>query len=175
MHFSLDAACDLLVRMPRVLRARLEELAAVWVLADEGAETFSAFEVLGHLIHGERSDWMPRLRLILEHGPDVTFEPYDRFAQRQVSAGRSVGELLTEFEELRAVNLADLRALDLGAADLARSGVHPELGPVTARQLLATWVVHDQSHLAQISRVFAHQYAEEVGPWRQYLRVLEPR
>jgi len=173
MDFSLATALDLLARTPRVLEQLLTDLAEAWTSADEGPDTFSPFEVVGHLIHGERTDWMVRLRLILEHGPEVRFEPYDRFAQRKECRGKRLSELLEVFDELRAANLAALEALELTNEDLARTGEHPELGRVTARQLLAAWVVHDQAHLAQICRVLAKQYSDAVGPWRRYLAILE--
>lgn len=172
-EFSLAEANQLLRRTPAVLDALLAELPDSWALADEGPETFSPFEVVGHLIHGERTDWMVRLRQILEEGPDATFEPYDRFAQRAASRGRSLGELLSTFGRLRKANLEALAALQLSPADLRRGARHPELGPVTAGQLLAAWVVHDQSHLAQISRVLAKRYREDVGPWQPYMPILE--
>ncbi len=131
--------------------------------------------MVGHLIHGERTDWMPRLDLILDGDSSAVFEPWDRFAHRRLSAGRSMAELLATFSELRRGNLERLRALGLTDAELDRGARHPELGPVTARQLLATWVVHDLSHLAQIDRVLAHRYRHEVGPWRRYLRILGGR
>ena len=172
--FSLPEAIDLLARTPATLDALLgDDLAPGWAQADEGPETFSPFEVVGHLIHGERADWMVRLRIILDDGPEATFEPYDRFAQREASRGKSLAELLSTFRRLRRSNLTDLGALDLTAQDLERSARHPELGPVTARQLLAGWVVHDQGHLAQISRVLAKRYRQEVGPWRAYMPILD--
>ena len=170
--FRLDDALDLLARTPAILSTQLADLPERWTLADEGPETFSPFEVVGHLIHGERTDWIPRLRLILECGPDVTFEPYDRFAQRAASRDQRLAELLETFGRLRAENLDTLRALELSATDLERRGSHPELGPVTARQLLATWVVHDLSHLSQVNRVMAGRYRDAVGPWTEYLRIL---
>lgn len=173
LAFSLADAAALLRRTPRTLEAMLGDLPEPWAHGDEGPDTFSPFEVVGHLIHGERTDWMPRLRLILERGPDVTFEPFDRFAHRVASRGRTLGELLATFAALREENVAALEALGLGAEDLERTGRHPELGRVSARQLLATWVVHDQAHLAQVARVLAKQYDGEVGPWREYLSILE--
>jgi len=173
VDFTLAEAIDLLSRTPAVLDALLTDLPEAWTSADEGPETFSPFEVVGHLIHGERTDWMPRLELILEEGPDATFEPYDRFAQREASRGKSLAELLANFKGLRGANLEALAALELTPRDLERGARHPELGPVTARQLLAGWVVHDQSHLAQISRVLAKQYRREVGPWRAYMPILD--
>ena len=174
-RFRLDDACDLLGRTPSLLETRLGGLPARWTNADEGPDTFTPWDVVGHLIHGERTDWMPRLEIILEQGPEAVFEPWDRLAHRRDSAGRSIAELLETFAALRSDNLARLRALELSATDLDRGARHPALGPVTARQLLAAWVVHDLSHLSQIDRVLAHRYRDEVGPWRRYMRILGGR
>ncbi len=173
--FDLERARALLAHTPELLRTRLAGLPPDWEGADEGVDTFSPFEVVGHLVHGERADWIPRLELLLEHGPDVTFEPYDRFAQREESRGKSLADLLDEFEELRTANLARLGDLALDEAALDRTARHPELGPVTARQLIAAWMVHDLSHLSQINRVIAHQWRDEVGPWSAYMRILGGR
>jgi hypothetical protein len=170
--FQLASAVELLRRTPAVLDAWLGGLPDEWLSADEGPGTFSPLEVVGHLIHGERTDWMPRLRIVLAHGEARAFEPFDRFAQR-AGPPRAIGALLDELARLRAANLAELAALDLGPAELARTGRHPELGVVTARELLATWVVHDQSHLRQIARVLAKRLAPDVGPWRAYLPVMD--
>lgn len=170
--FVLDDAVSLLAQTPRTLDAMLRGLPGGWADASEGGETWSAFDVLGHLIHGERTDWMPRARLILEHGDSRPFEPFDRFAQLRASVGRTLPELLDEFARLRESNLADLKALGLGASQLDRPGRHPQLGPVTLRQLLATWVAHDLDHVVQVARVLANQYADAVGPWRAFLRVI---
>ena len=172
MSFDLAEACAVLGRTPWVLSALLDGLPDSWVEGDEGPETWSPFDVLGHLIHGEKTDWVPRARVILEHGEARAFEPFDRFAMLEASRGRTIGELLAEFTELRQQSLAGLRALGLTDEDFERRGVHPELGPVTLGELLATWVAHDLGHLAQVARVMAKQYAAEVGPWREYLPVL---
>lgn len=171
-RFELDEACGLLARTPAALDALLRDAPEAWVSANEGDETFSPFDVVGHLIHGERTDWMARVRVILEHGEARAFEPYDRFAQREASRGLSLAALLDTFAALRAENLAALGALRLTAADVARRGRHPALGTVTLGELLATWVVHDLDHLGQIARVMAKRYADDVGPWRAYLRVV---
>lgn len=171
-RFELDEACGLLARTPAALDALLRDAPEAWVGANEGAGTFSPFDVVGHLIHGERTDWMTRARVILEHGEARAFEPYDRFAQHEESRGLSLAVLLDTFAALRAENLAALRALRLTASDLARRGRHPALGTVTLGELLATWVVHDLAHLGQIARVMARRYADDVGPWRAYLRVV---
>ena len=173
MEFEMEKAVPVLERTPRVLRALLEGLPAEWTDADEGPETWSPYVVVGHLIHGERTDWIPRARIILAQGADRRFEPFDRFAQQRESAGRSTAELLEEFARLRAANLATLRGWNLGPRELALEGEHPELGRVTLEQLLATWAAHDLSHLAQTARVLAKQYREAVGPWRAYLPLLD--
>ncbi|HZN37857.1 MAG TPA: DinB family protein [Planctomycetota bacterium] len=172
MDFDLDRALVLLVRTPAILRAWLGDLDPVWLHANTGAETFSPYDVLGHLIEGERTDWMPRLQRILEHGESLAFDPFDRFAMRQWSRGRAVQDLLDEFTALRQRNLDVLRDLALQRADYSPRGRHPGLGTVTLGQLLATWVVHDQNHLAQIARTLAFQYLDAVGPWREYLSIL---
>lgn len=168
----LREASTILARTPAMLDAWLRGLPSDWLEAHEGGETWSPRDVLGHLIHGEHADWMPRLRRILEHGDSVPFDPFDRFAQVRESAGKSVATLLDEFAELRAANLRDLEALDLDERALDIPGLHPSLGPVTLRQLLACWVAHDLDHVMQIARVLATQYADEVGPWRAYLRII---
>jgi hypothetical protein len=172
MDFQLDDAIAVLSRTPATLDAMLRGLPEPWVRGDEGPETFSAFDVVGHLIHGERTDWMPRLRRILEHGTSLPFEPFDRFAQRRDSEGKSLEELLDTFARLRAANLEALREVPLEPADYDREGLHPGLGRVTLRQLLSTWVAHDLGHIAQAARVMAKQYKEGVGPWIEYLPVL---
>jgi hypothetical protein len=173
MQFDLDRALEILERTPAAFRALLGGLPEVWTSPDEGPGTFSAFDNVGHLIHGERTDWIPRARIILAQGADRRFEPFDRFAQQRESAGRSTAELLEEFARLRAANLATLRGWNLGPRELALEGEHPELGRVTLEQLLATWAAHDLSHLAQTARVLAKQYREAVGPWRAYLPLLD--
>ena len=175
VEFDLYEAIAVLERTPAVLRAWLSGLPAGFVEADEGPDTWSPFDVVGHLIHGERTDWISRVRLVLEHGEGRAFEPFDRFAQFELSKGRTLDELLGEFAELRRANLETLRALELGPSELARAGRHPELGGVTLSELLATWVVHDLGHIAQIARVMAKRYGPEVGVWRAYLPVLGDR
>lgn len=155
-----------------MLRALLGGLPEAWLAADEGAGTFSARDVLGHLILGERTDWVPRLRIVLAEGEGRAFEPFDRFGFAEIVAGRSVGELLDTFETERAANVQAVRELDLGPDELALRGRHPELGAVTAGELLSTWAVHDLGHLRQIARVLAKVHADAVGPWRAYLSIL---
>ena len=174
MDFTLEDAFDLLSRTPATLRHLLQDLPPRWSRSDEGGESWSPFDIVGHLIHGEKTDWMGRARMILEHGESRAFEPFDRFAMLEESRDKTLLELLDTFAELRTDNLRMLSDLELTEEDLDRTGRHPDLGPVTLRQLLSTWVVHDLSHIAQISRTMAKQYREEVGPWRAYLPVLGP-
>lgn len=173
MLFELTRALEVLERTPATFRAMLGGLPGAWTAPTEGAGTFSAFDNLGHLIHGERTDWIPRARIILAQGPNRRFEPYDRFAQFRESEGKDLAALLDEFARLRAENLATLQGWQLTDRELALEGEHPGLGPVTLRQLLAAWVVHDLGHVAQTARVLAKQYRDAVGPWRQYLPVLD--
>jgi hypothetical protein len=170
--FSLEEAIPILTRTPRTLDVMLRGLPDVWLRCNEGESTFSPFDVVGHLIHGEKTDWMPRARMILETGDTRPFEPFDRFAQREASRGKTLDELLDEFSRLRAANVAALEALELGPSDLERRGKHPTLGSVTMRQLLATWVAHDLDHVIQIARVIGRQYTDEVGPWTAHLRII---
>jgi hypothetical protein len=144
-----------------------------WAHGNYGPDTFSPFHVVGHLIHGENTDWMPRLRIILEKGESVPFEPFDRFAHYAATQGRRMDDLLIEFARLRSANVVKLRSLKITEAMLALKGKHPELGTVTARELIATWVVHDLNHIQQISKAMARQYREQVGPWKKYLPILE--
>lgn len=164
----------ILARTPASLTAMLEGLPDTWVTATEGDETWSPYDVIGHLLHGERSDWMVRARHILA-GETRPFDPFDRTAQFTQSEGKSLAELLATFAALRRDNLADLVGMNLTGEDLSRIGLHPELGEVTLGQLLATWVVHDLDHVAQIARTMARVYVEAVGPWRVYLSILQDR
>ena len=168
----MPEAVAILQRTPAVLDSLLRGLPDGWIAAHEGDQTWSPFDVVGHLIHGERTDWIPRARLILEHGEARPFDTFDRFAQFAASEGRTLASLLDEFAALRAKSLDELAALGLTDVDLDRRGRHPALGVVTLRQLLATWVAHDLDHVVQISRVLARQYSDEVGPWRAYLRIV---
>lgn len=175
MSFDLTAALQVLERTPAVLDALLRGLDDPWLRADEGSDTWSPFDVVGHLVHGERADWMERTRRILEHGSARPFEPFDRFAQFEDSRGKTIGDLLDEFRSLRAKNLEALRALEIRHDQLDLEGVHPALGPVTLGQLLSTWVTHDLGHIAQIGRVMAKVNKTAVGPWAEYLAVLSDR
>jgi len=173
MKHKLEDTFALLERTPATLNVLLRDLPDVWTRRNEGDKTWSAFEVVGHLIHGERADWVPRVKMILEFGETRSFEPFDRWGQEREIQGKSLAQLLDEFARVRAENLAELRKLNLQPADLDRRGNHPSLGIVTMSQLLATWAGHDLTHLHQISRIMAHQYAEAVGPWSRYLGVLQ--
>lgn len=172
MQHNLQHTISLLSRTPAALEALLRGLPDTWTLQNEGEKTWSPFDIVGHLIHGERADWMPRAKTILQFGESKAFEPFDRWAQERESQGKSLAQLLDEFARLRSENLSELGALNLMPEDLARHGRHPALGAVTLSQLLATWAAHDLTHLHQISRVMAHQYREAVGPWSEYLGVL---
>lgn len=172
MEFQLDHAKEILRRTPATLNSLLRHLPEEWVRSNEGPESWSPFDVVGHLIHGEEADWIPRARIILEYGEKRTFEPFDRFAMFEKSRGKSLGDLLDRFEQLRGESLKELEGMNLSPAMLEKRGTHPELGMVTLGQLLSTWVVHDLSHIGQIVRVMAKQYREAVGAWQSYLPVL---
>lgn len=165
---------EVLARTPATLTTLLDGLPKEWLEAREGPNTWSVHDVVGHLLHGERTDWMPRVRRILEHGETLPFEPFDRFAQQREPV-RTTSEILAEFARVRTASLRDLEALALTDADLDRKGKHPALGTVTLRELLATWVVHDLDHTAQIARVLAKHVGDRVGPWRAYLSILRDR
>jgi hypothetical protein len=169
----LDECLSVLARTPATLDTLLRDLPEAWTEATEGPGTWSPYVVVGHLIHGERADWIPRLEIILEHGPSRPFDPFDREAQFRESHGKSLATLLDEFSALRRDNLVRLRALNLQPAQLDLQGTHPALGPVTVRQLLATWTGHDLGHILQVSRVMAKRYKQEVGPWAEYLSVMK--
>ena len=173
MSFDLDRSIEILVRTPEVLNAMLNNISSKWTSVNEGGESWSAYDVIGHLIHGEKTDWIPRMEIILSNMEQKTFEPFDRFAQFEDSKGKSLTQLLDEFKSLREKNIETLRSKNITEKDLGRKGIHPAFGEVTLGQLLSTWVVHDLNHLAQISRVMAKQYKEEVGPWVEYLRILQ--
>ena len=170
--FRLDDAIRALERTPGALRGLLMGAGTDWAFGNYGKDTFSPFHVVGHLIHGENTDWMARLRIILEKGESVPFEPFDRFAHIPATQGRKMDDLLIEFTRLRQANVVKLRGLKLTDAMLALKGKHPELGTVTARELIATWVVHDLNHIKQIAKGMAWQYKDHVGPWKAYLPIL---
>lgn len=175
MDFSFTMALPVLRRTPSVVRDLLAELPASWTDAVEGPNTWSPFDVVGHLIHGERTDWMPRVEHVLQHGDAVPFPPFDREGMFEESRGKALGELLDTFAQLRNESLERLATLNLTDADLSRRGRHPEFGVVTLGQHLSTWVAHDLGHVGQIVRVMARQYTDAVGPWKVYLSILNPR
>jgi hypothetical protein len=171
-RFDMEEAVAVLSRTPAALDTLLRGLPEGWIAGHEGGDTWTPYDVIGHLIHGERTDWVPRARIILEHRESRPFDKFDRFAQFAASKGRTIAGLLDEFAAARRDSLRELASLGIRAPDLARRGRHPELGVVTLGQLLATWVAHDLDHVVQISRVMARQYSDEVGPWRAFLRVI---
>jgi hypothetical protein len=172
LQFQLDLAKEILSQTPSTLRSLLKGLSDQWVTPNEGPDTWSSFDVLGHLIHGEETDWIPRAKIILTHGDSRPFEPFDRFAMFEKSRGKSLRELLGTFEQLRIASLQELDRLKITPELLEKRGTHPELGEVTLGQLLSAWVVHDLGHIGQIVRVMAKQYGDAVGPWRAYLPIL---
>ncbi|RYY31123.1 MAG: DinB family protein [Chitinophagaceae bacterium] len=172
MEFSLGKSIQILQRTPVTLIQLLDGLPEDWTMNNEGGETWSAYDVIGHLIHGERTDWVERARLILSDNPEKKFKSFDRFAQFEESKGKSLSSLLQEFKEIRAKNIEKVIQLNISSEDLNKTGVHPAFGNVTLSQLLSCWVVHDLDHISQISRVMAKQYKDEVGPWIEYLKIL---
>jgi hypothetical protein len=172
MQFQLDQSIEVLAQTPNVLDALLRSKSSAWLNCRKTPEAFSAIDVIGHLMHAERTDWIPRVQTILTHQDTKIFAPFDRFAFKPLIAGKSVGELLDEFAELRRQSLQTLEDLGVGAEQLNLAGMHPEFGRVTLGNLLATWVVHDLGHINQIVKTMAHEYREAVGPWRAYLSIL---
>lgn len=173
MEFDVETGAAILERTPRTLRTMLSGLPSAWLNGNEGENTWSPYDNIGHLVHGEKTDWIQRAEIILAQGANRRFTPFDRFAQFQNSAGKSIDDLLDEFERLRTENVATLRGWRLSDEQLALQGEHPAFGAVTLRQLLSTWVAHDLGHIQQISRVMAKQYRDAVGPWRAYLPVMD--
>ncbi len=173
MQFNLAEATQILKQTPVTLTAMVGAIPQGWLKCNEGVGTFSCYDVVGHLIHGELTDWIPRARIILEHGESRAFVPFDRFAQFREDQSRPIHALLDQFAFLRAENVTALQNMKLTDADLSRRGTHPELGTVTMEQLISTWMVHDMQHLSQIARVTAKQYAHCVGPWEQYTYILK--
>jgi uncharacterized damage-inducible protein DinB len=172
MNFTVEKSIEILQRTPAVLETMLRGVSADWTENNEGGETWSVFDVLGHLVHGEKTDWIERMKIILSDGRDKAFKPFDRFAQFEESKGKTLQELLEEFRRLREKNIEILRSKNLSGENLEKTGEHPAFGEVTLAQLLATWTVHDLDHISQISRVMGKQYKEAVGPWAEYLRIL---
>jgi uncharacterized damage-inducible protein DinB len=173
MNFTLEKSLEILERTPNVLIAMLQDISVDWTFVNEGGESWSVYDILGHLIHGEKTDWVPRMDIILSENSDKRFKPFDRFAQFEDSRGKSLSQLLNEFKILRETNVGQLRSKKLTDKNLVEKGIHPAFGEVTLCQLLSTWVVHDLNHIAQISRVMAKQYKAEVGPWTEYLKILQ--
>lgn len=173
MEHNLEHTLSLLARTPAALNALLRDLPETWTSRNEGEKTWSAFDVVGHLIYAERANWMPRAKMVLDFGETRAFESFDRWGHVRESLGKSLAQLLDEFARVRAENLTELRGLNLRPEDLARRGRHPAVGVVTLSELLATWAAHDLTHLHQISRIMAYQYREAVGPWSKFLGVLQ--
>lgn len=172
MKFNIGQVYSILENTPSVIENLLNGLEDELVLTNEGGDSWSPYDVMGHLIHGEKTDWMIRTNIILGENEDKRFEPFDRFAQFQASKGKSLVELLDEFSRLRKQNLLALKSKNLSDTDLDKIGIHPEFGEVTLKQLISAWAVHDLGHIAQISRVMAKQFTNEVGPWPKYLTIL---
>jgi uncharacterized damage-inducible protein DinB len=172
MQYSVNKSIEILERTPSTLIQMLDGLSEDWTSNNEGGDTWSAYDVLGHLIHGDRTDWLPRAELILSDNDEKKFKPFDRFAQFEESKGKSLNQLLLEFKEIRRLNVEKLLKLNISENDLTKTGIHPTFGTVTLSQLLSCWVVHDLDHISQVSRVMAKQYKSEVGPWIEYLKIL---
>ncbi len=173
MDSSLEKSIEILERTPDVLNTLLKDISAEWTLNNEGGDTWSVYDIVGHLIYGEKTDWIPRAEIILSENDDKKFEPYDRFAQFKESKGKSLQQLLDEFVKLRSKNMEQLLSKRLTNKDLEKTGIHRAFGEVTLSQLLATWAVHDLNHISQIARVMAKQYKKAVGPWAEYLGILK--
>ena len=173
MKFELKEAVEILAQTPYTLQRMLDGLSENWTASSGEKESWGAYDVIGHLIHGEKTDWIPRAEIILRQGEDRTFVPFDRVSQFERSNGRTLADLLTEFAHLRNASLEKLSRFELASEQLQLKGMHPQLGEVTLAQLLATWVVHDLNHIAQISKIFAKKYEADVGPWKEYLSILK--
>jgi hypothetical protein len=172
MQFTIEKSIEILEKTPAVLKTLLSGLSDEWIINNEGPDTFSPYDVIGHLVHGEKTDWTERTKMILKFGASKTFVPWDRFAQYEESKGKTLDQLLKEFEAIRKENMVWFKSLNLAETDLDKKGLHPKLGEVTLRNLLSTWVVHDLTHIAQVTRVMAKQYKEEMGPWPEFFRIL---
>ena len=173
MIFNLSDSIALLSRTPIILTSLLNGLPDPWITNNDGDQTWSPYDIVGHLIHGEKTDWIPRARIILSDQQDKTFVPFDRFAQNEESKGKSIEQLLSEFSKLRTENVEELKAMNITSKKLEMTGIHPELGVATLAQLLATWTAHDLNHIRQMTRVMARNYKEEAGPWRAYMPILQ--
>ncbi len=172
MDFSINKSVEILGRTPGVMVQLTKNLSADWVMNNEGGETWSVFDVIGHLIHGEKTDWMVRIEIILTEGINKEFKPFDRFAQFEESKGKTLEQLLNEFKQVRELNIKRLESLNLTDRDYNKTGIHPKFGLVTLSQLISAWTVHDLDHIAQISRVMAKQFKEQTGPWIEFLKIL---
>ena len=175
MKFNINLAMQILERTPHVVDAMLRNLDDQWTMSNEGGDSWSAYDVVGHYIHGERTDWLSRAQIMISDREDKHFTPFDRFAQFTESQGKSLSDLLHEFKKLREDNLRELKKIEFSDDVLSRIGIHPKFGEVTLEQLLSAWVVHDLTHIHQLSRVLAKQYDEAVGPWKEFLGVLNDR
>lgn len=173
MIFEINQSIEILKRTPLILESLLSGLPDQWLRSNEGENTWSPYDIVGHLIHGEKTDWIPRTKIILSGSGNNTFESFDRFAQLNENQERSIEELLKEFKVIRDKNLKELKTLQINDSKLTAKGMHPELGEVNLKQLLSTWVVHDLGHISQITRIMAKQYKSEVGPWIEYLGILK--
>jgi hypothetical protein len=172
MNFSIAHSTEILERTADVIERLTNNLSADWIMNNEGGETWSVFDVVGHLIHGEKTDWMTRIDIILAENGNKTFKTFDRFAQFEESKGKSFEQLLKEFKSARELNLKKLKELNLTEKEYNKTGIHPKFGAVTLSNLIAAWAVHDLDHISQISRVMAKQYKEESGPWVEYMKIL---
>jgi len=172
MQYDIAKSLEILERTPSVLTSLLSGIDDEWIMNNEGPDTFSPYDVIGHLVYGEKTDWPVRVKIILDHGTSKSFDPFERFAMYEESKGKTIQQLLYEFEEIRKHNIIWVRSLDLQEPDYDKKGMHPKLGEVTLRNLLAAWIVHDLTHIAQITRVMAKQYKTEIGPWVEFFRIL---
>ena len=172
MEYDIQKSIQVLERTPKVIKEMLTGIDDVWINSNEGGESWSPFDIVGHLIHGEKTDWIARIKIVLEQGEKNTFDPFDRFAQFEESKGKTIDQLMDEFEQLRIQNLAAFKAFNIRPDQYDLKAMHPSLGEVTLNNLLATWVAHDLGHIAQIARVMAKQYKDEVGPWYEYIPIL---
>lgn len=173
MNFQIDKTIEILSQTPKTVKSLLGDLSDDWIKNDSNSESWSSFDIVGHLIHGEETDWIPRAEIILARGENLTFEPFDRFAQSEISKSKTINQLIEEFAALRKENICKLHEMDLTVEKLKLKGLHPELGEVTLEQLIATWAVHDLTHIRQIATVLARKYAENVGVWKEYLSILQ--
>jgi len=175
MQFDLSDAIAILERTPEIVSIMLRNLPGNWINANEGGNSWSPFDIVGHYIHGEKTDWIPRMEIILNDETNKTFDPFDRFAQFEDSKGKNLCQLLDEFSALRKRNIKKLSSIQFSEKLLNKTAMHPQFGSVTLRQLFASWVVHDLTHIHQLSRVLAKQYESEVGPWKEYMGVLNAK